>query len=200
MPKRPVETLTEDEVHRLLKTCSRRAPTGIRNSAVIAVMYRAGLRCGELIDLLPKDLDETAGTIRILHGKGDKARVVALDPGAWAIVQRWIDRRRELGFNGRQHFFCTLKGDPLQPAYIRNLMRRLGKKAGIEKRVHAHGLRHSFAAELAMENVPLPVIQHALGHSSAATTARYIDHIAPTQVIDTLKARQWGTQTDDESK
>jgi integrase len=77
-------------------------------------------------------------------------------------------------------------------------MRRLGQKAGIEKRVHAHGLRHSFAAELAMENVPLPVIQHSLGHSSPATTARYIDHIAPTQVIDTLKARRWGAETDGE--
>jgi site-specific recombinase XerD len=196
--KRPVETLTENEVNRLLKSCSRRAPTGIRNAAMIAVMYRAGLRCGELIDLMPKDLDQTAGTIKILHGKGDKSRVVALDPGAWAIVQRWIDRRHERGFNGRQHFFCTLKGDPLQSAYIRNLMGRLGRKSGIEKRVHAHGLRHSFAAELAMENVPLPVIQHSLGHSSSATTARYIDHIAPTQVIDTLKARQWRTETNDE--
>ena len=198
MPKRPVETLTEGEVHQLLKLCSQRAPTGVRNAAMIAVMYRAGLRCAELIDLMPKDLDEKAGTLRVRHGKGDKARVVGLDPGAWAIIQRWIDRRKELGFNGRQHFFCTLKGEPLQSAYIRNLMRRLGQKAGIEKRVHAHGLRHSFAAELAMENVPLPVIQHSLGHSSPATTARYIDHIAPTQVIDTLKARRWGAETDDE--
>ena len=55
---------------------------------MIAVMYRAGLRCAETIDLMPKDLDEKAGTLRVRHGKGDKARVVGLDPGAWAIIQR----------------------------------------------------------------------------------------------------------------
>ena len=72
-----------------------RAPTGIRNRALITVMYRGGLRLGEALQLKPKDLDAQKGTIRVLHGKGDKARLVGLDEGGWAIVQRWLDAIEE---------------------------------------------------------------------------------------------------------
>ena len=68
---------------------------------------------------------------------------------------------------------------------------RLAKKAGIEKRVHPHGLRHTHAAELREEGVDIAIISRQLGHSSIATTARYLDHIAPQTVIDTVRAREW---------
>ena len=119
----------------LIRACSKRAATGVRNRALIVVLYRAGLRISEALALYPKDLDAQASTIRVLHGKGDHDRVVGLDAGAWAIVQLWLDRRAAAGINGRAPVFCTLKGRPMKSAYVRTLLPRLARKAGIDKRV-----------------------------------------------------------------
>jgi site-specific recombinase XerD len=189
--KLPAEPLSAEEVSLLLKQCSRRAPTGIRNRALLAVLYRGGLRIGEALALKPKDLDPVQGTIRVLHGKGDKARLVGLDEGAWALISRWLDRRERLGITGHRQLFCTLQGDPLQSAYVRVLLPRLARKAGIEKRVHPHGLRHTHAFELANEGHPLHVIQAQLGHASLAVTDRYIKHLAPQEVVAAMRSREW---------
>ena len=189
--KLPPEPLTETEVAGLIKACSNRAPTGIRNRALIAILWRAGLRISEALGLLPKDLDPAQCTIRVLHGKGDKYRIVGLDAGAWALLERWIDKRRSLEISGRLPVFCTLDGGTLQASYVRNLLPRLAKKAGIEKRVHAHGLRHTHASELRTEGIDLGVISKQLGHASIATTARYLDHINPQRVVETMRGRHW---------
>ncbi len=187
----PPEVLTDDEVGRLIGACSRRAPTGVRNRALIAVLYRAGLRISEALDLFPKDLDLEAGSIRVLRGKGDRSRTVGIDPAAGAILERWLDARAGAGMNGRHPLFCTLGGARMGDAYIRVLLPRLGRRAGIEKRVHAHGLRHTHAAQLRVEGVDIGIISKQLGHASIATTARYLDHIAPQQVIETMRQRTW---------
>ncbi|HUT11801.1 MAG TPA: site-specific integrase [Thermoguttaceae bacterium] len=186
-----VEILTETEVQALLRCCSRRAPTGVRNRALLAVLYRAGLRISEALDLFPKDLDAEAGTVRVLHGKGNKARTVGLDAGAFAMIDRWIDKRTKRGLNGRHPLFCTLDGGRLADAYVRAWLPRIAKKAGIDKRVHAHGLRHTLAAQLRQEGVDIGVISKQLGHESIATTARYLDHVAPQDVVDTIRKREW---------
>lgn len=126
---------------------SRRAPTGIRDRELIVLFYRLGQRVKETLSLMPKDCDTKQGTICVLHGKGDKSRLVGLDPEASAVLQRWLDRRTALGVNGRHPLFCTLKGKPVQSVYVRNLMKRLAAKVGIEKQVHPHGLRHTHAYE-----------------------------------------------------
>jgi site-specific recombinase XerD len=164
----------------------------VRNAALIATLYRAGLRISEALALFPKDIDGQQGTLRVLRGKGRKARTVALDDAALVMIERWMDRRLAMGLSGRQRLFSTLQGAPLQTSYVRALLPRLGRRAGLEKRVHPHGLRHCFAAELMAEGVPINVISKALGHSSVSTTAQYLDHIQPQEVIDTLRARQWG--------
>ena len=138
----PPEVLAEDEVKSLIRACSNRAPTGIRNRALITVLYRAGLRLSEALALKPKDVDPDAGTITVLRGKGDRRRVVGLDPGSMAIVMRWVDQRATLGLSGRSRLFCTLQGRPLHASYVRTLLHRLGDKVGIDKRVHPHALRH----------------------------------------------------------
>lgn len=184
----PAEVLTESEVESLIKACSNRAPTGIRNRALVAVLWRCGLRITEALDLYPKDVDLSAGTIRVLRGKGNKARTVGIGETASAHLSRWLDGRSKLGINGRNRVFCTLDGEPIKAPYVRALLPRLARKAGIEKRVHAHGLRHTHAATLAASNIPLNVIQAQLGHSNVATTSRYLAHVAPQQVIDAVKA------------
>ena len=187
----PPETLTEDEVRSLIHACSNRAPTGIRNRALITVLYRGGLRLSEALALKPKDIDPKAGTVTVLHGKGDRRRTVGLDPGAMAILLRWVEKRKQLGINNRAALFCTLQGQPLKPSYVRTLLPRLAEKVGIDKRVHPHGLRHTMAYELMMEGVPVPIIQQQLGHASLATTDRYLRHIAPRDVVMAMQAREW---------
>jgi site-specific recombinase XerD len=187
----PAEILTADEVRELIRACSNRAPTGIRNRALLVLLYRAGCRISEALRLFPKDLDRTAGTATVLRGKGGKRRTIGLDPGAFAVVERWLDMRTKLGISSRAPIICTLQGKPVASAYVRALMPRLARRARIEKRVHAHGLRHTHAAELALEGHPMNLIQAQLGHASLATTSRYLGHIAPAQLIAAIQSRTW---------
>ena len=187
----PAEVLTSDEVNSLIAACSNKAPTGIRNRALIVVLYRGGLRSSEALALRPKDVDLDTGTITVLHGKGDHRRIVAIDPTAMTVVARWMDTRAGLTIGGRRPLLCTLSGGSLKPSYVRTLLPRLADKAGIDKRVHPHGLRHSMAFEMVMEGIAVTVIQEVLGHSSLATTERYLRHLAPKDVIETMRQREW---------
>lgn len=191
----PAEVLTGDEVRGLLRACSNRAPTGVRNRALIVLLYRGGLRVSEALALAPKDADADAGTITVLHGKGDKRRVVGLDPAAFAVLERWLEARRSLGLGRRARLFCTLQGAPLDDSYVRRLLPRLARKAGIEKRVHAHGLRHTHAFELAAEGMPPHLIQAQLGHGSLATTDRYLRHVAPRELLNATRRRTAPTRS-----
>jgi site-specific recombinase XerD len=185
------QPLSGDEIKALIRACSKRSSTGIRNAALVATLYRSGLRISEALTVLPRDLDADTGAIRVMNGKGGTVRSVALDPGAWAILQRWLDRRASQGISGRSTVFCTLRGAILQSSYVRSMLPRLAWKAGIERRVHAHALRHSFAAELAAERTPINVVQTLLGHASLATTDAYLRHINPVTAIETLRSRSW---------
>jgi site-specific recombinase XerD len=167
----PVEVLTPEEARALLRAASPRAPTGIRNRALIALMYGAGLRLAEVLALKPSDVDLEAGSIRVLHDdKGDKARTAGIDEGAAGHVARWIDTRRALKIRSR-HLICTIQGKSLQPRYVRAMLTRMKARAGIEKRVHPHGLRHTHAVELEREGLTASETQDQLGHSSLNTTA-----------------------------
>lgn len=192
---KPIELLDREEAWRLIRACSPRYPTGSRNAAMFAMMYRAGLRVSEIVALEPRDLNPAEGTLNIRHGKGSKQRIVALDPAAFALVERWIEHRRRLGLNGAERLFCTFSkkhpGAPLDPRYIRFALARASKRAGIEKRLHPHSLRHVFAHELALEGTPLPVIQKLLGHSAASTTSSYLDSLGAPDALAAVRNRRW---------
>ena len=145
----------------------------------------------EALDLKPSDIDTERGTIRVLHGKGDRSRTVGVDDGALAVVQLWKAERAKLGVNGRQKLFCTLSGGPLSANQVRQMIKRRAANAGLDKRVHPHGLRHTHAVELMEEGVPVNAIQHQLGHTSIATTNIYLQHIAPADVIAVGRRREW---------
>ena len=125
-----------------------------------------------------------------MDGKGHKPRTVGLDPGAMATIQRWADKRSEAGIKGRT-LLCTLHGGPMSQQYARATIRRAADHAGIDRRVVPHQLRHTHAAELVFEHVPMPVIRDQLGHSSLAVTDRYLRDIAPAEVIATMQQRKW---------
>jgi len=187
--KFPPEVLKQDEVRALMGGCSMRAPTGVRNRALIAVLWRSGLRISEALALKPSDIDMDANTIRVAEGKGRKHRVVACDDEALAFVGRWLTVRASRGLTGRQTVFCTLSGGLVAPRYVRNLLRRLARKVGVERRVNPHAFRHTFAAELVQEGQPLAVVQQALGHSSVVTTAGYLRRIAPANLVQVARER-----------
>jgi site-specific recombinase XerD len=189
--RRPPEVLSEAEAIALLKACSTRAPTGVRNRALIAVLWRCGLRISEALSLELRDVNLDAGTVRVRHGKGDRSRTVGIDEQTTALLARWLDRRKQLSPGARAPIFCTLQGGRIDSSYIRRLLPRLAAKAGIDRRVHAHGLRHTHAAELAREGTPINIIRDDLGHTSLAVTDRYLRDVAPQAVIDTIRARHW---------
>jgi len=194
-PKRryPIEPLTAGEVKLLMRQFSTTTATGIRNRALITVMYRSGLRISEALALKPADVDPKQGSIRVLHGKGDKSRVVSIDDDALAVVQRWMDRRKIARIrNG--YLFCTLQGADIKGSYVRAMLKRQAERAGITKRIHPHGLRHSHAAELVAEGVPVNVIQQQLGHAHLSTTDVYLRHVAPADVIAIGRNRTWNLE------
>lgn len=191
----PPEPLTPAEVGAILDKCSLRAPTGVRNRALFMLLYRSGLRISEALALRPADIDFAAHTARVLHGKGEggpkagKATVRGFHPSADVALAFWLGRRAELGIRGGP-LFCTLAGGKLSDRYVRTALARLAGRAGIEKRVHPQGLRHTFAFELERSGMPVGTISKLLGHSSVAVTARYLDHLTNAQAVDELAAAE----------
>jgi len=186
----PPEVFTPEEVSRLLDACAD-TPAGIRNCALIAVLYRSGLRINEALMLQPKDLDPARGAIRVLHAKGGKSRTVGMDASGWRLLDAWLNERERWAVGERNVVFCLRGGRPLASSYIRVLLPRLGRQAGLVRRIHAHALRHTFAAELRSEGIDIGIVSKQLGHTSIATTARYLDHIAPYAVVDSMRGRTW---------
>jgi integrase/recombinase XerD len=102
------------------------------------------------------------------------------------VLQDYLGRRRAWS----DYLFCTRTGAPLDTSYVRAMLPRLAKKAGVQRRVHAHIFRHTFAVELAREGVPMPLIQRLLGHASLATTSVYLSSLAPEEALNIVRERE----------
>ncbi len=189
--KYPAEVLNPGEVRALIGACSSDSPTWLRNRALIVLLYRTGLRCSEALHLDPKDIDFELGAVSVLHGKGDRRRTVGIDAGALEVVEGWTERRAKLELDRNAPLFCSLTGGRLAGSYVRTILPQLAEAAGVAKRVHPHGLRHTHAFELLQEGVPLPIIQRQLGHVSLQTTDTYLSHFAPIDVIERISQREW---------
>jgi len=191
----PAEVLTPDEVLAVIGGCSATAPTGIRNRALLMLLYRSGLRVSEAVGgkqggkpaLRPSDVNLAAHTIRVLNTKSGKPQTRGFHPSVTDALARWVDTRRQLSLRNGP-LFCTLAGGPLHAQYVRLMLHRLAAAADIDKRVHPHGLRHTFAWELEQAGVPVSVISDLLGHSSIAVTARYLKHLTNHQAVAVLEA------------
>jgi site-specific recombinase XerD len=185
------DLLTRAEVEQLIAACSRRAPTGKRNAALITVAWRCGLRASELLSLTPKDVDLAEGRLVVQRGKNGKRRVVGLDSGTSALIERWLDARRKLRLPASAPLFCTLQGGRIDTSYLRHLLPRLARRASIERRVHPHALRHRYAADLIAEGASLPTVRDLLGHSSTATTSVYLSRIGASEAVEFARNRSW---------
>ena len=190
-----IDTLSKEEVLAIADKCTR-GVSGLRNKVLILVLYRCGLRVSEVLGIRSSDYNQNEGTLRVI-GKGNKMRVVGLDSQTRMNLDLWMIKRKKLGINGvgNPPIFCGISkqnlGQPIQTVYIRNLLKRLADKAGIQKRVTPHQLRHTFAHDLLNEGIGLQHIQISLGHSAIATTSKYLQRFNPRETIETIKERVW---------
>ncbi|MFN8123601.1 MAG: tyrosine-type recombinase/integrase [Thermoleophilia bacterium] len=187
----PEELLSPDEARALIKSASNRAPTGVRNRALITMMYRVGLRPGEALGLAMEDLDLEAGTVLVPARKGGTRRTSGIDDGSIEIIKRWLQRRERMGIEPSAPLFCTLAGEGLKAAYVRELLPRLARKAGIEKRVHPLGLRYACAAEMSAEGFPTALIETHLGVAVSGSARRYLRQFSEAEVIAEVRKRVW---------
>jgi site-specific recombinase XerD len=185
----PPEVLDDAEVRSIIAAARGPAATVARTRALLVLLYRSGLRLNEALCLRPKDL--SANAIRVLFAKGGRSRTVGIDPGAAPYLDDWLSARAAWSPPLDAPLFCTRSGGKIASAAVRRLLPELARLAGVRKRVHAHGFRHTHAAQLREEGVDIGVISKQLGHTSLLTTIRYLDHVAPTRVIETVARRSW---------
>ena len=190
MKKRyPAEVLAKHEIEALLAACGSESWTDRRNYALLVLLWRTGLRISEALALRPCDVDLERGAIRVLRGKGGRARTVGIDRLGFEALRKWIDEHASMGYSSGEVLFITRSGLPLSQGYLRRKLPELARAAGIHKRVHAHGLRHTHASELRAEGVDIAVIQRQLGHRSLKTTIDYLDYLDPQSVLLVMRGR-----------
>ncbi|MGI8921069.1 MAG: tyrosine-type recombinase/integrase [Solirubrobacteraceae bacterium] len=164
---------------------------GYRQRALIAVLWRAGLRIQEALSLGEADLDPARGSVLVRRGKGGRRREIGMDTWGWEQLRPWIDVRAELPLGP---LFCVIdgptRGRPWSAAGVRVEFRRLATQAGVRRRFAPHQLRHAHAVELAREGVPLNVIQRQLGHSNLGTTSIYLQGIDIEEIIAAVHTRR----------
>ncbi len=188
------QPLNRAEAKALLAACSN-TTSGIRDRAVFATLYRGGTRISATLQIRPADIDWDRRLLTIHIDKGGRGRTVALDDGVMDILRVWSERRKSLGINGHHPFFCATnknaRGNPLDSSHFRHKVRALRAKAGIERRCHCHGLRHTAASELLEEGFDLATIAAQLGHAHISTTSRYLHRLRPDLMDSKLKERVW---------
>lgn len=188
--RRRIDILTPAEVGRMMAATGGRSALGARDRAMIAVLWRCQLRISELLSLFPDDYSPQAGSIRVQCGKGGKLRTVGIDPFASAAVDAWLAVRPKYARLADSPLFCSMTGKKISRTSWGDALKRYAQIAGITKRVHPHGLRHTGACELAAEIGDIRKISRQLGHANIAVTHRYLDHLSPQDVIDAVRARR----------
>lgn len=192
--RRPPHALTKDEVTALYRCAGSSVRPGwlsARNRAAVVLWWRCGIRVQESLDLMISDIDLKAGVIHIKDGKGHKPRIIGIDPMSADIVRAWIIVRQAHSVSRRVPLLCTNTGEAWSDDGARAMLHRAATRAGIEKDVSPHILRHTMTVEMARENVPMIHISKQLGHSNVATTHRYANHLDPGEVISSVRGRSW---------
>jgi len=172
------QTLTEDEVDALLAAPNVSEPLGNRDRAMLELLYATGVRVSELINLKLSQMNLNQGVIRIV-GKGDRERLIPLGDEAQDWLRDFIDGARIEILLERQtdYLFPTRRGDRMTRQAFWHIIKRYGKKAGVQKRLSPHTVRHAFATHLLNNGADLRVVQLLLGHSDVSTTQIYT-HVA----------------------
>jgi integrase/recombinase XerD len=178
------ETLSEAEVAQLLAAPLPDTPLGLRDQALLEVLYASGLRASEVAGLRIENVLREERLLRVI-GKGNRERVVPVGEKALAAIERWLARGRPLLIKPRTggELFLGEHGRRLTTARIWQIVRETARLAGLEKKIWPHLLRHSFATHLLGHSADLRSIQEMLGHASLATTQIYT-HVDEARLRD----------------
>jgi integrase/recombinase XerD len=186
--RRLPRTLSPGEAERLIEAANGTTPRALRDSAIVELLYGAGLRVGEAVGLDRSAVDLENRLVRCV-GKGDKERIVPLGHQGIEALRRYLARGRPyLDRRHRPELFLNAQGGGLTRAGAFLILRRLAGKAGLDPaRVHPHLLRHSFATHLLEGGADLRSVQEMLGHADLATTELYT-HVSDRRRRDTYFA------------
>ena len=174
--------LSVEEVERLLNAPNMKSLSGIRDKAMLELMYASGLRVSELIGLEKANINLKKGIV-IVFGKGAKERKVPMGDFALEYVVKYINQVRGK-FHGAdsKYLFLNRKGKPLSRIYFFKQIRKYAQEAGIDKEISPHTLRHCFATHLLEGGAQLRTVQEMLGHANIATTQIYT-HVSRERII-----------------
>ena len=178
VPRAVPKSLTEADVERLLAAPDAETPLGLRDKAMLEMLYAAGLRVSELVTLTLAQVSLETGVVRVL-GKGAKERLVPLGEEAMAWLKRYLHEARPLLLAGRpaSALFLTRRAEPMTRQAFWHLIKRYARRSGVTAPLSPHTLRHAFATHLLNHGADLRVVQLLLGHSDISTTQIYT-HVA----------------------
>jgi len=178
IPKSLPKSLSEEDVELLLAAPDVETNTGLRDKAMLELLYACGLRVSELVNILLTELSMTEGVIRVT-GKGNKTRLVPMGEEAVDWIKKYIDESRNNILKQRvsKYLFITIRGGAMTRQAFWYLIKRYAIIANIKKSMSPHIMRHAFATHLLNHGADLRVVQMLLGHSDISTTQIYT-HVA----------------------
>ena len=178
--------LNREQTETLLTAPDTGKPTGLRDRAMLELLYATGIRVSELIRLRMSSLDSNLGLVRVT-GKGNKQRIVPVHSPALRAIQEYADRGRPALLKGKSapYLFITARGAPLTRQAFWASIKLNGRKAGIFHNLSPHVLRHTFATHLLEGGADLRSVQTMLGHADLSTTEIYT-HVVRSRLRDTL--------------
>ncbi len=181
------DTLSYDDVERIVKTIDLSTDLGLRNHCIIEVLYGCGLRVSELIDLKISNINFKEGYMKV-EGKGRKVRFIPLADYTLKLIENYIKTVRAKGKINKRYedtLFLNSRGSNLSRVIVFIIIKELTEKAGINKKISPHTFRHSFATHLLQNGADLRYIQEMLGHSSITTTEIYT-HLKTEELRDVI--------------
>jgi len=165
------DILTDEEAKRIIEIPNKRYYTGLRNKAMITLMLNTGLRVSEVTDLRTNNIDLSKRALKVVNGKGGKDRNLIIPDKTAELLKQWTKKRTE----GTGHYlFNTQKGGQLSREYIFMMIKRYTTRAGIDKNIYPHTLRHTFATSFYKQTKDIETLRKLLGHSDISTTQIYV--------------------------
>lgn len=164
-----------EEMQQLFEACNKDTPLGVRNSALLELLYATGIRVGECSQLRIKDVDFFLSTV-LVHGKGNKDRYVPFGSFAHDALEQYIQNgRKKLMENHHNHdfLFVNYKGGPLTSRGISVILNKLMEDSSLTGKIHPHMIRHTFATHLLENGADMRTVQELLGHAFLSSTQIY---------------------------
>ena len=194
--------LSIDEINQLIDSINTDTPIGLRNKAMIELLYAGGLRISELLNIRQSDVHLNMGFVDII-GKGNKERIVPIADMAIRSLRAWItEGRTKLPLMPGDYLFVSKDGLPITRQAAWKMIKGYAKKAGISKDIHPHTIRHSFATHLLEGGANLRAVQELLGHEDISTTQIYthIDQSRVKQIYENSHPRAMANLTKKDDK